>query len=276
MTAVSVRLARPADAPDIVSLMRSGFAPKIRSLTPYGCMGAHRYVSAHAARSARWSDTEYAVARRGGRTVAATELRLVDGGVAVNYIAVAPDARDEGVGSHLLAESLRLVAGHRDVGRTLFLDVFADNHRAIGWYRRLGLRRSGAFGWYNLGPACAGSSGVEAPGISEFTVSGLAQAEAVHAMFGFSEFTAEQGTERYTVGRLGRRWYRLTDSRGATSEPLRRFLAEMDRSRRILLIARSPVPRNTWPVILRGWRMEAPLDRVTRELRNDTAVARRS
>ncbi len=274
MTGVSVRLARPSDASDIVKLMRSGLTPDVRALTPYGCRGARAYVSALVGRSASWNDTVYTIARHHGRAIAASEFRLVAGGVVLNYVAVSSRSRGKGVGRQLLGESLRALAADRDLGRTFLLDVFADNRRAIDWYERLGLRRAGSFAWYDLGPSSAQSTPQDLrQGLAR--AQGLAPAEAVHAAFGFSTFTVEAGQDRHDVGRLGRHWYRLTDPRAARSRTLRRLLGDMDSHRRILLIARPPVSRAVWPVIQRGWRMEAPLSGVRRRLQSPVSSTRR-
>jgi ribosomal protein S18 acetylase RimI-like enzyme len=263
-----VRVGRPSDAGKIAALLRSGFEPRLRKLTPYGCPGAHRYVRSNVGRVAPWCDIVYTVAQTPSGIVGCGEFRRTAGGVFLNYIAVEPSLRGKGIGSHLLATSLRQLATVRGVGPTLALDVFAHNTRALEWYRHLGFEATGTFAWYEVGRPRARQR-TRRPALSpELRVRDMAQAEATHLRLGFSEFTVEKQERRYTIGRLARGWYRLTDPEAALDQGVIEVLGALEPRRAAFLVARPAVPDAPWPIMLSGWRMEAPLVSVTERLQS--------
>jgi ribosomal protein S18 acetylase RimI-like enzyme len=260
---LSIRLARPSDSIEIARLLRSGFERRVRSLTPYGCRGAGRYVREQLGRASPWVEGAYAVATRHRKVVGCCEIRRSSRGALLNYIAVRPQARRSGVGTSLLRGALTALAARGGMGSTFELDVFSHNAGAIRWYQALGLRETGRFAWHTLGRLPKGLAGV---GLEDLRLRGIAQAEVTQAAFGFSEFRVERGDRGYTVGRLGTRWYRLTDRAAAEDGDLLALLARLAPRRGVLLVARPPTPRVRWPMLVEGSRMEAPLSLVMERL----------
>jgi GNAT superfamily N-acetyltransferase len=235
-------------------------------LTRYGCPGADLYVRSNLGRVAPWCETVYTVARTRSRIVGCGEFRRTARGVFLNHIAVEPAARGQGVGSRLLGTSLRQFTAIRDVGPGFALDVFTHNRRAVDWYRRMGLETTGTFAWYEVAAPRRARWRMTPTRSPELRVRDLAQADAVHARLGFSEFTVEKRERRYSVGRLARRWYRLTEPEAAADPAVIEMLRALEPRRGVFLIARPIIASAPWPMILSGWRMEGPLSSVAERL----------
>jgi hypothetical protein len=97
-------------------------------------------------------------------------------------------------------------------------------------------------------------------------VRGIAQAEATHTAFGFSEFRVEGPAHSYAVGRLGDRWLRLTDPGAAADSALLALLSQLMPRRSVVLIVRGAEKLKGWETLVQGKRMEAKLSTVMRQL----------
>ncbi|MBZ5639463.1 MAG: GNAT family N-acetyltransferase [Acidobacteriia bacterium] len=226
---VAMRPARREDAPAIVELFHAGFSPSLVDATIYGCPGVARYVAQQIGVAGGRSDTVFTVAETDGRLAACVELRRRASDVFLNYIAVAGEARGRGVGTAVLRAAIE---GWSVGGRCTFsLDVFEENSSAASWYERLGLRDVQRSSLWNV--PLRGDEGTA----EGWTVSGWPQAEASQREFGFSAFDAVGPDARYTVGRLGSRWFRLTEATALGRDGLRALLRELDPGRRVLAIA---------------------------------------
>jgi ribosomal protein S18 acetylase RimI-like enzyme len=79
---------------------------------------------------------EFVVAERGSRIVGYYNAVPHNGYFFVNYIAVAPQAASQGVGTMLVHNCAAKAGQIGCIG--IELDVFASNRRAIDWYERIG------------------------------------------------------------------------------------------------------------------------------------------
>ena len=83
------------------------------------------------------------------------------------------------------------------------------------------------------------------------------------ACSGFQQFSAATAKGVYSVGRLGRDWFRLTDSDGTDDRGLLALLSALDPARRILVIAKRESARRQVPsgrrVLYSGARLTAPI-----------------
>jgi ribosomal protein S18 acetylase RimI-like enzyme len=206
---IELRKAVAEDAGAIVALIRSSFAPGLLETTIYGCEGIEDYVRALIEAEPRAADTRYTVAVADGALAGVVEMRQLRDRLFCNYIAVARGARSRGVGIALLGAGI--AAARRPGQLTLELDVFDDNERALAWYRGLGFGESSRVEWRVLAPP-GGDRASAAP------VSGWAQALACQRAFGFSEVSIQGAEGGYSVGLMGREWFRLTDP-GALEDP---------------------------------------------------------
>lgn len=203
-----LRAARREDAARIVELIRGGFVAERLEAFIHGCPGVAAFVEQLIDGSAV-VETRFYVVERAGRVVAAIEMRRLEAQLFLNYVAVAPDARRGHLGSRLLLHALDALRDARHA--TIALDVFDDNAAACAWYEGLGFERERVTAWVRQ-PLTSTGGGVG-------VVSGLPQAWACVAAFGFGQVTVTCGARSYTAGLLGPRYWRLTDP-AALEDPL--------------------------------------------------------
>lgn len=230
MSDMSFRPAETSDARAIVDLATSGFPEERRALFVYACAGAEAFVRGHIALSSTIAERRYWVAPGASGDVKAVVdlLRLADV-IHLAYIAVTPSQRGLRLGPRLLLYALQ--QWHVSA-RTLQLDVFTDNDVAAPWYDRLGFETTSETTWFRAGPTPEAD-----PGVSGGYIAGLPPANAVHAQFGFSEFAVQTSGARYSVGRIGDAWFRLTDATALDDPELRAALRSLDPQRGLLVLA---------------------------------------
>jgi ribosomal protein S18 acetylase RimI-like enzyme len=240
----------PADAAQIVRVMRLGYDPSWLEVMLYGCDGVEHYVESQI-RLGQACTYRYKVHRQDGEVVGVAEFRCLEATLFLNNIVVLPAGQGGGVGRALLRE---MVEEARQQGRTtLALDVLDTNARAMSWYERIGLEATSERSYWH-GPLPGG-----APSTS-FTIPDHPQAEVVHARFGFSEFSVDGGGRTVRVGRLGPRYFRLVGWSSASDRNLTAFLGALEPSRRLLAILDSPPPEEpTWQRVAVAKRMSGPL-----------------
>jgi ribosomal protein S18 acetylase RimI-like enzyme len=232
---MTIRPAAPADADEIADLVRESFRPGDLGLTIYGCAGIAAYLRMEFALPRAFSASTYLVAAIEDRLAGFVELRAVDNGVCLNYIATSREWQRAGVARDLLAAALR--EADPVTGSELTLEVFEHNEAALGWYRRSGFRRQGRTAFWRVLP---GNGGAEGP----VRITGLPQADVVHRVFGFSQFNLSHGGRTFAVGRLGESWFRVTDGGLLNYPEALCALRSLDSRREILLAgAEEAIPR---------------------------------
>jgi ribosomal protein S18 acetylase RimI-like enzyme len=223
---VVIRVARTRDAACIVELVRGGFDERLIGAFIYGCRGIARYVEQQIL-DAEHSDTRYFVAERDHSIVAAIEMRMLGDALFLNYIAVAPDARRDGLGSRVLGEAIAAV--RTPAHERLMLDVLDTNRAAIAWYDALGLATESMTCWYEMPLELVSGDG-------EVVVTGLSQARVVHRELGFSQITLVGEDYNATVGMLGDRWFRVTNAAVLMDAAMLRRLRALDPNRCVLAL----------------------------------------
>ncbi len=248
---VWVRRARNEDVNDIVAIFRSAFDPWILERLIYGSRGIQRYIEIVLAAGDRCTPVFF-VAGSDDRVLAAAEVGVGERGLILSYIATRAGSRSLGLATLLIGAAVRL--GLDRNLHSMELDVFTDNTRAAGWYRRLGFETVAENAWWE-------SSTVRHSTDELAMVSGLPQAEVCQRAFGFSEFTLLVPGRSFRIGRLGDRWFRLTDP-GAMDHPqVQATLASMDDRRRLLIVGpiSHPSVASTWELVARSDRLSVPL-----------------
>jgi GNAT superfamily N-acetyltransferase len=215
-----IRQALPSDAGEVVDLIRQSFRPEDLALTIYGCTGIVEYLR----REFAAPRNAYLVAEIEGRMGGFLEMRP---GPSLNYIAIDRAYRGKGIGRKLLFAALTGAEGSR-----LTLDVFEHNAPALAWYQKLGFQNYGRMALWRV-PA------VDCP-LAPVYLSGLSQADAAHRAFGFSNFALSSGGRDFTIGRLGERWFMLTDYALFAHPAAMRALQTIDSSREILFRGKTP------------------------------------
>jgi ribosomal protein S18 acetylase RimI-like enzyme len=239
------RPAEPQDAEAIVTLVRGSFSPERLETTIYGSDGVGAFLRLRMALPSRLRDTRSLIAVAESAVTGFCELRLADT-VFLNYICVETETQGAGLGRKLLARALR----SEPVGcERMTLDVFADNARARAWYTRLGFVDETTTDWL-------GASLGQIPAAEAGRVEGWPQAEASQRAFGFSEFVARTDLGKYTVGRLGTKWFRVPTPEAWADRDLLGTLRRID-AHRGLLAPMGAVARGA--LTLRVHRMTAPI-----------------
>ena len=242
--AFEIRPAVPGEGRTIARLIRQSLAPRLRPLTIWGSPRAARYVEALLA----LPGSGFYLLHQDTARVGLAAWRPVAGQAFLNHLYVAPRWRAQGLGRHLLGDSL---AAHlRDYpSDAIALDVLAGNRRALSWYERLGFAPREERSWW-LGPRCA-------PAASPLAVPPrlLAAADRQHRAWGFSTLPLAAGE----VGRLYAPYFRLPDPAAARDPALRATLGQLDPRRRLLLLAATPQPTPGWRRTAVSRRLTAPV-----------------
>ncbi len=199
------RLASALDSDPIVEIIRSGVPEQLLPYTTFNCAGYHKYVldTIHCQQSR--ADSVYIVAAEGEKVTGFAEIRRDAEKLFLNNIYVVPYAQSKGTGRLLLYEGLCQV---RDMNQGILeLDVFADNQKAKEWYFALGLTPISNQLWVDIS-----LSDLPSDKVDWWVVSRMPQANAVHEIYGFSEFVLLTPAHNYMIGRLGTMYFRSTTS----------------------------------------------------------------
>jgi ribosomal protein S18 acetylase RimI-like enzyme len=251
-----MRSAEPSDAAAVVDLIGASFDPAFVQRTIFGCAGVERFLAGQYSLALSLRSPTYYVTCAGATVVGYAEInRKTDTDCFLNYIAVATDRRGSALGSRLLLAAL-FASGCSPHGR-LELDVVVGS-AARAWYERMGLQAISPITWWESRDWTTSST--EGSGF----VFDLAQAEAVHERFGFSEIRVGTRANPRKVGRLGESYFRVDDSIVADDD-CTAALRALDSARSLLLIKEgfdSPNDRGRWTPVVRLVRMAATLGEV--------------
>jgi len=266
MDGIETRFAEPEDASQIADLFRGGFQPDIAQLFIYGSKGAPEYIRMQLAPGIPPAESAYFVAQTADGIAGAAELRRRPDWLLLNYIAVRPSYRGQGIGAILFAAAVGM-SGVRS-GR-IELDVLDHNVQALRWYGRLGFAATTSSDYLDLAPPRGGE---ESPAY----VAGLPQADLSQERFGFSKFQIVTGNGTFSVGRIGDSWFRLLDPAAAGSRAVFTALDRLDPGRRIFAVvpASSPRPAEVIRLLAKTHRMEIEIARLTSSLSNDCQKSR--
>jgi len=221
---------RPLEArhcPRVVRLHRAAFPPDTLVCTIFGAQGVARYLASLLAFPHIQSEHALWGAWDGERLAGYAHFRELPQSWHLNQIAVHPACQGGGVG-RLLWERF-VVEGRRRGCTCLSLDVEAGSEAVIAWYRRRGLREAGCTWRYEralppVEPGGAGPAGLR--------LLGWEQAEAWQQRYGFSSFQVLGQGRAWTIGRLGRAFFRAGEPLPGAVEAV---LAEIDPGRSLLL-----------------------------------------
>ena len=222
-----IRAAEVADVPQIVELLRQGFPADLLGYTIFGCRGIGVFLEDAIRLSGVPAGGRFFVFTERDEVLAFAEIRWTLERLFLNQIFVRADSQKQGIGSRLLLEA---IDRSRRLGQpTISLDVFTENRVARQWYESMGFSALEERVWL-----VAPLGGVEAGEDCSWFVSGLSEADRLHAVFGFSEFSLTTPTETYRVGRLGDDLFRSTDAQLPLDQSAWAALARIDPRRDFL------------------------------------------
>lgn len=219
------RYARPHEASTVVDIIRESISAWVIDRTVYGCAGATRYVRALIN---DWPQATpiFLVAGVASDVLATAEVAVSGDELFVSYIGTSEGMRFRGLGTALLLNALYLTADRGIDAMTL--DVLEENIEARSWYTRLGFSQIAERGWWEVPlPTVPGKA---------VPILNLPQANVCQRAFGFSEVTLLGEHGRYRVGRLGTKWFRVTESATLSIPSVIATLALMDPMRKILVL----------------------------------------
>lgn len=221
-----VRRAASTDAVHVVAIIQEGFDAWVNERTIYGSSGINRYVE-DAIGAVHFSVPQFLAAGIDTQVLAVAQASVRQRDVMLSYICTREGSRSMGLGRELMKEVAQLGS---EMGGSVILDVFRANIRAIEWYQSFNFVETSKFGWWEP----IGERRSSGPG-GPVVVSGLPQADLCQTQFGFSEFTLEVDSGSYQVGRLGSKWFRLTDVAAACDPDLVAALNKFEPSRSVLV-----------------------------------------
>ena len=247
---LTIRRATPSDAIAIAALVRESFRPADLDLTIYGCAGIAAYLAMQFALPPTFSPSAYLVAETANRIAGFVEMRARENGLCLNYIATSPACRGAGVARELLAVALRALQPPADAAFTL--DVFEHNQIALDWYRRMGFRPIEHLAFWQFSPPSATNTA------EQVRILDLPQADVTHGAFGFSSFHLVHDGRTFPIGRLGDRWFRITESELLRRTAALRALHSLDPHREFLFFGAGQETAGLSP-LLRSIRMKRQL-----------------
>jgi ribosomal protein S18 acetylase RimI-like enzyme len=204
---VIIRRAIVGDAAQIVATVREGFTDDQLQLFVYGCDGIERYLKCELELPSHLSAGVYLVAEQEGAVTGCAQFLSRNSTLFLNYISVVSRHRGRGIGAALLMAG---IARFSNGAGSLSLDVFSVNSRAQHWYLQLGLSKTDQTDYLEV-------KAPQRPDVN-FRVDGWTQAEVCHAAFAFSSFTVTTDVGCHSIGRLGSRWFRITNA-SALADP---------------------------------------------------------
>ncbi len=259
----TIRPAAPEDAAEIVAVIREGLSPPLLELCIYGCSGIAKYVAGQIGVQDRGGSAYYVAAVCAGRVEGCVEMRRLPGCLFVNYIAVRPELRGQGLGGRLLRTALG--QGDSRQAGLCALDVFDFNTRALQWYQRLGFRQQQGTVWWQASLAAAEPASI--------VLTDYAQAQVSQREYGFSQFGLVAAGQRHEIGRLGENWYRLTSPAALKAPGVVAELRRLAPQRRLLLLSKTdyaPPPSLEARETARARRLAVPLETLRQRLRGAT------
>jgi GNAT superfamily N-acetyltransferase len=230
-----VRRAVPGEGCLVAAQIRAGLPAPLLPLTIWQQPGVCRYVEQALREHGSGACAYYLLVEDDGESAGIVEFRRPGHEAVLNHISIAPQWRGRSLGRLLLREAaLDFLSSHAI--ETVLLDVDPANLPAYRWYRRLGFEPQGGNYWHvaQLSAATAATG----------SIGGLAEADAMHREFGFSQILIETARHRYEIGRLGQEYFRFEED--AWRDPgVHTALRRLDPNRPILLLASEPIEPHT-------------------------------
>jgi GNAT superfamily N-acetyltransferase len=267
LDSLQIQFAEPTDAAETANLLSSGFRPEVAQLLIHGCHGASAHIRMQLGPGAPPHESAYFVARAPDCIAGAVELRRHPNGLFLNYIGVLAAYRGQRVATTLLAEAVRMSGVPSG---QIALDVLDDNAVALEWYQRLGFVSKTGAEFVELAPP---DTEDEEPAYA----SGLPQADLCQQSFGFSKFDLISKKGRFSVGRIGDGWFRLTDMAAAGDPAIFAALHQMDPGRRTFAVlpAFPTAPVRVVRLLAKTRRMEAEIGQLLSTLSNQMRTQER-
>ncbi|OQY60333.1 MAG: hypothetical protein B6245_01980 [Desulfobacteraceae bacterium 4572_88] len=222
----NVDIAKPGDAEAIAELTRKEFLPEQLRLFWYGCSGSSQYIEDMIALQTLGGESVFLVVRSDTGLLGFIEARRFFDSICLNNTVISKSVAGLGIYRKLFTEFI--LFGQKEGYVKTFHDVFHGNIISE-FHKQVGYRITESFKWV--------TATIPSGEISDITtISGIPQADTVHAKYGFSQFLLTTQMRSYQVGRLGSEWFRTTDSEILSDKDALFALNCLDEKRSILCI----------------------------------------
>lgn len=223
---IDISCLKPSDSKILGEIIREGMPENIFSLSISSCHGYDSFISS-LLEAPNYSSTSFYGAYINNKLVGFVEWRKMGDVLFWNNIYILPGYRSYGVGKKLFNTKQYLLAKYE--ASRIELDVFNWNEKAMKWYVNLGFKPIKIDDWYIK----KSSNMLDIQ--EEFYVYNLPEAKCMHKEYGFSrlEITTQKG--RYTIGRLGEKYYRIHGFNTLLDKSLINALSVIDPTRDYLI-----------------------------------------
>ena len=232
---IKYRRAERQDLIQIVQLIKEAFPPHYIEMMIWGCDGIEKYLADIIDLGHELCDISNYVATVGDRVVCITQMKRNPAArqLCLNYIGTHAGYRKNNIASKLLLHS---IANEENLFENIILDVFIDNEIAKKWYSDLGFHSVLKKQWV------IAENKILYPRIGY--ISGMPQSDRCFREYNFSQMTLITDLKAYSVGLLGKNYFRISDPIIFKDLMALSTLAKFAPNRKILLIAESPLTQD--------------------------------
>ncbi|MBP2639409.1 MAG: hypothetical protein H6Q66_360 [Firmicutes bacterium] len=216
------------DVERAIEIMSQGADPTIFPYLIHSCFGYAEYVKSILRLPVECRDTFFFGAYDQDQLLGFSEWRRLGGVFLLSELFIAADARSGGIGKQLFEHGRELAIKHNAF--VIELDVFMMNHEAREWYQRLGFIERHQTSWILEGAAHRAKAVIP----QGYMVKNFCTAAACQKVYGFSNLEIESGSTKYSIGRLGDRYFRITTMENLYDKQLLSVLRHLDPDRRIV------------------------------------------
>jgi GNAT superfamily N-acetyltransferase len=247
-----------------VEIIRDEFPSELLPYTIFGCHGIERYLRDTIAHQNWGNSAWYVLCAEDSRADGFVEIRRTIHSLFTNHLYIASSARGPGVGTSLWFHGLNWARNpeQSSAGCDVFDSIYAVRRRR---HRALGFQHAFEQLWVEAAPDDWGNQDAHT-----WYAGGLALADRIHENYGFSEFDLHTRSNRYRIGRLGRRFFRATDAAVFSDPSVPHALRTLDPRRSLFCVDKTDrlcgVPPENATLRARSVRMTADVDEVLERL----------
>jgi ribosomal protein S18 acetylase RimI-like enzyme len=251
-----------AESNQLVGVIREAFSEEWLCRTIYGSPGVTDYLANLLAFPQWQNEHVFWGAFIDQQLVGVVHGRVVSNSWHLNNIAVKPSYQNRGIGKELV--NIWFSLGYKRGYRVFTLDVDESKDRVVNWYRSLGFNIKDATYIYEKSLSTTDSLSKFADQ-REIQLLNWEDAQAWQFAYGFSSFVLVDQGNRWRVGRIGNRYFRVSVDDDVSNMVetaiyrLAEILSVIDPARKLLIQSKRPISNREFKHLettLRMWRKE--------------------